>query len=129
MILVDSSVWISYFRAEDKPVVHQLRSIKNTTQILVGDLILLEILQGARNEHHASAIEQYLRTFRTVPLLDPHLAARAAGNFRYLRQLGVTVRKTADTIIATFCIENDHELLQQDRDFLPFSTHLGLRLA
>ena len=69
--------------------------------ILVGDLILLEILQGARDERHASRIEADMRRFAIVPLLDDILAVRVARNFRKLSSLGITIRKTADIIIGT----------------------------
>jgi hypothetical protein len=97
--------------------------------ILVGDLILLEVLQGARDEAHALRIERGLRRFDVVPLLDADLASRAARNYRKLRDLGVTVRKTADIIIGTFCIEHRCSLLHDDRDFTPMEKHLGLVAA
>ena len=127
MILVDSSVWISYFRAEERPAVQLLRSMRKPTDILVGDLILMEVLQGARDKRHADSIESNMREFRGAAMLGPKIAVKAAANFRHLRERGITVRKTIDTIIATFCIENDHQLLHQDRDFAHFETHLGLR--
>ena len=97
--------------------------------LLVGDLILLEVLQGARSEAHAAQIERGLRQFDIAPLLDPDLAPIAARNYRKLRDLGVTVRKTADIIIGTFCIEHGHALLHDDRDFAPMEQHLGLKAA
>lgn len=127
MIVVDSSGWIAYLRAEDKPGVHFLRSMRKPSDILVGDLILMEVLQGARDERHAAAIEKHLRRFTIVSVLDTGIAVKAAENYRLLRGHGITVRKTIDTIIATFCIENDHQLLHQDRDFSHFQKHLGLR--
>ena len=97
--------------------------------LLVGDLILLEILQGARDEAHATRIERGLRQYRVVPLLDDDLAPRAARNYRKLREAGVTIRKTADIIIGTFCIERRHALLHDDRDFAPMEEHLGLKVV
>lgn len=96
-------------------------------EILVGDLILLEVLQGARDEAHASRIERLLRTFQVVPMLDEDVAVEAARNFRMLRARGVTIRKTVDLIIGTFCIMQGYALLHGDRDFLPMEQHLGLR--
>ena len=95
--------------------------------LLVGDLILLEILQGARDDLHAARIERDLRQYAIVSLLDDSLAVRAAMNYRRLRALGVTVRKTADIIIGIFCIEAGHVLLHDHRDFAPMEIHLGLR--
>jgi predicted nucleic acid-binding protein len=97
--------------------------------ILVGDLILLEILQGARDEPHAARIERGLRRFQIVPLLDADLAPRAARNYRRLRDMGITIRKTNDIIIGTFCIERGCSLLHDGRDFVAMEEHLGLVAA
>ena len=129
MIVVDSSVWIAHLRGEDTPEVRKLRTLDEPDQILLGDLILLEVLQGARDERHAGRIERQLRQFQIASMLSPDLAPRIARNYRYLRDRGVTVRKTVDMIIATFCIEGGHRLLHADRDFDPMAAHLGLRVA
>jgi predicted nucleic acid-binding protein len=129
VIVVDSSVWIAHLRGSDVPQVHRLRAIDPPDQILVGDLILLEVLQGARDERHAERIERNLRQFAIAPMLSDACAVRAARHYRTLRARGVTVRKTIDLIIATFCLDHDHHLLHDDRDFDPFATHLGLRVA
>ena len=127
MIVVDSSVWIAYFRDVDLPCVRTLDAIGDTDLILVGDIVLLEVLQGARGDDHARRIERHLTKFNVAGMLDPALAVVAAAKYRRLRALGFTVRRTTDLIIATFCIENDHDLLHNDRDFQPFADHLGLR--
>src|SRR5690606_2342045 len=114
MILVDSSVWISNLRNTPTPAARKLRSIENTEEILIGDLILLEVLQGARDEAHAARLEREMREFNIARMLDEDLAIRAARNYRTLLVKGVTVRKTMDVIIATFCIENGHRLLHED---------------
>src|SRR4051794_11582131 len=129
MIVVDSSIWIAHLRGEQAGPVRKLRSIAEADEILVGDLILLEVLSGARDEAHAARIERDLRHFTIEPMLDDRLAARAAANYRELRRRGSTVRKTIDVIIGTFCLEYGHSLLHDDRDFDPFATHLGLRVA
>jgi predicted nucleic acid-binding protein len=129
MILVDSSVWIAHLRGHRTPAVRKLEAAASREPLLVGDLILLEILQGARDEAHAERIERGLRRYPVVPLLDGDLAPRAARNYRRLRTLGVTVRKTADIIIGTFCIEHRYALLHDDRDFAPMEKHLGLMAA
>ncbi len=98
-------------------------------QILIGDLILLEVLQGARDEAHAARIELGLRRFPIVPMLNDDLAVRAARNDRLLRSRGVTVRKTVDVIIGTFCLMGGHALLHEDRDFEPMVTWMGLRVV
>lgn len=129
MIVVDSSVWIANLRNSDVPAVHRLRSFEDNDQIIVGDLILLEVLQGARDDGQAARIERDLRRFDVVAMLDDALAVRAAANYRTLRARGVTPRKMADLIIGTFCIERGCGLLHDDRDFDPMVEHLGLRLA
>jgi predicted nucleic acid-binding protein len=129
VILVDSSVWIAHLRGSWTPATAKLEAAAGREPILVGDLILLEVLQGARDEAHAARIERGLRRFDVVPLLDGDLAPRAARNYRKLRDLGVTVRKTADIIIGTFCIERRCALLHDDRDFGPMEEHLGLIAA
>lgn len=129
MILVDSSVWIAHLRGARTPAVERLASTVGREPVLIGDLILLEILQGARDEFHATTIERWLRQFEVVPLLDQGLAPQAARNYRRLRALGIAVRKTADIIIGTYCIEHGHALLHDDRDFEPMEKHLGLKVA
>lgn len=128
MILVDSSVWIAHLKGRTTPATVKLKAAAEREPLLVGDLMVLEILQGARNEVHAARIERALRQYAIVSLLDAELAARAARNYRRLRVLGVTIRKTADIIIGTFCIEHGHALLHDDRDFAPMHAHLGLKV-
>jgi predicted nucleic acid-binding protein len=129
VILVDSSVWIAQLRGSWTVATAKLEALAGREPILVGDLILLEVLQGARDEAHATRIERGLRRFDVVALLDADLAPRAARNYRKLRDLGVTIRKTADIIIGTFCIERRCALLHDDRDFAPMEEHLGLVAA
>jgi len=129
MILVDSSVWIAHLVGRATPETAKLEDAAAREPLLVGDLILLEVLQGARTEAHAARIERALRQFAVVPLLGEDMASKAARNYRRLRALGVTVRKTADIIIGTFCIEHGHALLHADRDFTPMQKHLGLVVA
>ena len=129
MILVDSSVWIAHLRGHRTSATAKLEAAAGREPLLIGDLILLEVLQGARDESHAARIERGLRRYVLVPLLDADLAPRAARNHRKLSELGITIRKTADIIIGTFCIERGHSLLHDDRDFAPMEEHLGLRVA
>lgn len=129
MILVDSSVWIAHLRGRRTPATARLEIIAGREPLLIGDLIMLEVLQGARDESQAAQIERALRQYVVVSLLDADLAARAARNYRKLRGLGITIRKTADIIIGTYCIEYRHSLLHDDRDFAPMEKHLGLMAA
>lgn len=129
MIVADSSVWISLFRKDDRDVASQLRALIPQGVILLGDVILMEVLQGARDQRDARWIEQNLRDFPVVSMLSPILAVKAAANYRTLRGKGFTTSKAPDLIIGTYCIEYGHSLLQYDKDYLPMAEHLGLRLA
>ena len=129
MIVVDTSVWVDHLRGTATPSVRRLRALIPRGQILVGDLILCEILQGLRSETEAILVEATMRKFAVAALLDPDLAIIAAANYRQLRRVGVTIRKTIDVIIGTFCIERGHALLHSDRDFEPMERFLGLRTA
>ncbi len=127
MILVDSSVWIDYFKGTITPQTERLDSLLGREPLAIGDLILTEVLQGFANEGDFNEVRKLLTSLTVVDLGGQEIAIQAAGNFRTLRRLGVTVRKTIDSLIATRCIESGYELLHDDRDFDPFSKHLGLR--
>lgn len=129
MILVDSSVWIAQLRGQQTAATARLEAAAAREPLLVGDLVLLELLQGARDDAHAARMERGLRQFPMVRLLDENLAVRAAGHYRKLRERGITIRKTADLIIGTYCIEHRCRLLHDDRDFTPMVEHLGLEVA
>jgi hypothetical protein len=128
MIVVDSSVWIANLRDDKTEAVAKLRAIEDPDAILVGDLVLLEVLQGARSEAHAARIEGAMRQFSIESMLDDNLAVRAAAHYRLMREQGATVRKTVDLVIATFCLERGHVLLHDDRDFDAMAAHLALRV-
>ena len=128
MIAVDSSTWIGHFRRGESNSIRVLRSLFGETELLVGDIVLLEILQGARDEAHAVRIARELNAFNIVRMLDEEIAVQAAHNYRALRGKGVTIRKTVDLVIGTFCIEHGHTLLHDDRDFEPMRMHLGLQV-
>ena len=127
MILVDSSVWIDLLNDVVTEQVRRLRALLPTTPLLIGDLILCEVLQGFRIEAQARLVERSLSRFEAVSLIDPELAVKAAANYRFLRRRGITVRKTIDVIIATYCIQRGHSLLHSDRDFAPMERLLGLQ--
>ena len=127
MILVDSSVWIDYFNGASTPQVEKLDECLGSEPLVIGDLILTEVLQGFATDRAFNSARRLLTSLEVVHLGGEDLALQAAVNFRLLRTLGVTVRKTIDTVIATFCIENGLTLLHCDRDFDPFIEHLGLR--
>lgn len=129
MILVDSSVWIDFFRGVTTPQVDTLDRLLGVEPLAVGDLILAEVLQGFRSEKQFNQARKLLLTLEQVDIGGQEIAVQAARNFRTLRDRGVTIRKTIDTLIATRCIESDIALLFSDRDFDPFVEHLGLRSA
>lgn len=129
MILVDSSVWIDHLRDTVTGQVAYLRSLVSQDELLVGDLILCEVLQGLRDDTEAKFVEEALREFEIVALVDPELAVKAASNYRLLRGRGYTIRRTIDLIIGTFCIERGHSLLHNDRDFTAMENFLGLQAA
>ncbi len=126
MILVDSSVWIDYFRGTATPQSDRLDSLLGAEPLAIGDLILAEVLQGFSSERDFNQVRKSLDAFTHVELGGKEIAIQAARNFRILRGLGVTVRKTIDTVIATRCIESGYTLLHSDRDFDAFEKHLGL---
>ena len=127
LIVVDSSVWIDRIRNRSSAAVDRLRLILEKEIIVVGDIILLEILQGAGDDLQARKLQRAMSRYKIVDMLNTDIAIQSAFNFRFLRGKGITIRKTADLIIGTWCIENDCSLLHNDRDFLPMVEHLGLR--
>ena len=129
MILVDASVWIDYFRGVATPQSDKLDTLLGVEQVLTGDLILTEVLQGFVSERDFNQARKLLTSVPLIPLVGADIAFQAAKNFRKLRTLGITIRKTIDTLIATSCIEKQLSLLYSDRDFDPFVQHLGLRSA
>lgn len=129
MILVDSGVWIDYFNGMETAETNCLDDNLGLEPIAIGDLILTEVLQGFRSDRDFARARDFLSALSVRQLLDGHRALRAASNYRTLRKLGVTVRKTTDIIIGTWCIETRTPLLYSDRDFDPMTTHLGLQSA
>jgi len=129
VILVDSSVWIDYFRGTPTPQAEKLDSLLGIEPIATGDLILTEVLQGFVSDRDFNQARKLMTSLVVLDLAGRTTAIQAARNFRLLRSLGVTVRKTIDTVIATRCIESGLPLLFSERDFDPFVEHLGLRSA
>ena len=129
MLVVDTSVWVDYFNGIENPQTNYLHAILNQTPILMGDLILAEVLQGFRYDPDFERVRGALGRYVQVNMVSPVLAVQSARNYRLLRQKGVTVRKTIDSLIATYCIENNHGLLHNDSDFDGYETYLGLRVV
>jgi predicted nucleic acid-binding protein len=126
LIVVDSSVWIDFLKGRNASHVQRLRALLGASEIIVGDLMLCEVLQGLDSERAAFEVEGLLRRFNVVPMASDAIAVLAARNFRSLRRRGITVRKTIDLLIGTWCIENGIPLLHNDSDFHPMARHLGL---
>ncbi|MFT4913860.1 MAG: putative nucleic acid-binding protein [Brevundimonas sp.] len=129
MTLVDSSVWIDYFNGVGTRESDHLDAILGVEPVVTGDLIVAEVLQGFRRDRHFSQALRLMQSLEPIDIGGFDIAVQAARNFRTLRGLGVTVRKTIDCLIATRCIRSGHALLYSDRDFDPFVRHLALRPA
>ena len=131
MIVVDTTVWVDHFRDNRTTGVATLREIiaADLADIVVGDLVLCEVLQGLTSERDAVRIERMLRAFEVEAMTGVEIAVKAAANYRRLRSLGITVRKTIDMLIGTFCIEHGYGLLHADRDYDPMERHLGLQVV
>jgi predicted nucleic acid-binding protein len=129
VIVVDSSVWIDFFHGVSTPEVERLDGLFGVTPLAIGDLILVEVMQGFRTDQDVATARQLFRSLALLPMLGGSNAWKAAENYRQLRRKGITVRKTIDGIIATACIEANLPLLFSDRDFQPYVEHLGLELA
>ncbi len=128
MILVDSSVWIDYFNGKITKQTNLLDSLFGSELIVIGDLILTEVLQGFQQDRDFNKAKKLLSALIFRQMLGRQLAIKSAENYRILRKKGVTVRKTIDVIIATFCIANNLPLLHSDRDFHPMEKHLNLKV-
>jgi predicted nucleic acid-binding protein len=126
MILVDSSVWIDYFNGKISPQTDWLDAALGKEVIIVGDIILVEVLQGFKSDRDFSKAKELLSHFQFMEMLGRELAVKSAENYRFLRKKGVTVRKTVDVIIGTFCIHHGISLLHDDADFDPLTRYLKL---
>ena len=127
MILVDSSVWIDYFRGRPTAQTDLLEGLLDSQELAIGDLILTEVLQGCKLDKEFNEVWRLLSRLDLVVLGGEDVMIEAAKNYRKLRNLGVTVRGTIDVVLATRCIVSGHQLLHSDRDFDAFEQHLGLR--
>ena len=129
MIFVDSSAWIDYFNGATNTQTDYLDGLLGSESIALGDLVLIEVLQGFRRDRDYRIARELLTSLRVFTLGGQDMALQSACNFRLLRKKGVTVRKTIDVLIATFCINKEIPLLHSDKDFEPFHKHLKLRKA
>ena len=128
MVLVDTSVWVDYFNGLETPRTDRLDQLLGSGRLLTGDLILAELLQGFAKDADYRTARRLLLELPCAELVGRENALRAADYYRRLRKRGVTVRKTIDVLIGTYCIQHGHELLHADRDFDSMQRHLGLRV-
>jgi len=129
MILVDTSVWIDYFNGSDTVETSILDTRLGLEPLLIGDLILVEVLQGFRSQAEITRAARLLAGLEFRELVGRQIALKSASNYRSLRARGMTVRKTIDVIIGTWCIVNSHQLLHSDRDFDVLEQYLGLQVV
>ena len=128
MIIADTSVWIDYVRGVDSVQTDLLDYELLHDRVATGDIIIVEFLQGFREEREYRIAKQIMDRLEYYNFLGKEMAIESAENFRKLRKNGITIRKTIDVIIGTFCIENGFELLHNDRDFDPMEKYLGLKV-
>ena len=128
MIVADTSAWIDYFRGVRAGHTDILDDVLATERIVIGDLIIVELLQGFKTDNDIKAVKSIIESLEYRDFAGRDIAFKSAANYRRLRAMGITVRKTIDVLIATFCIENGFALIHNDRDFDPFEAHLGLRV-
>lgn len=129
MVIVDTTVWVDYFRGASNPETEWLDRHLNRQRLGLMDLILCEVLQGIQEPASFTRVRDQLLAFQVFETGGIDLAVAAAENYRALRRRGITVRRTIDCLIATFCLEAGHELLHRDRDFDPFEQALSLRVV
>lgn len=129
MIIADTSVWIDYFNGVESAETDALDLALDDGVIAIGDIIFLEILQGFRDDKDYEMAKSKLSSLDLFEMFGRSAVYKYADNYRFLRKKGITIRKTTDIIIATFCIENKIPLLFTDRDFVPFTKHLKLKSA
>jgi predicted nucleic acid-binding protein len=129
LIFVDSSVWIDYFNGTDSTETDRLDKLLGNEPIGIGGLVLIEVLQGFKHDRDYHTARELLTSLKIFTLGGQEIAIKSADNFRLLRKKGITVRKTIDVLIATFCIEKKLALLHSDKDFETFHEHLKLANA
>lgn len=127
MILVDSSIWVDYFNGTETLGTQKLDNLLGIEPICCGDLILAEVLQGFRDDSDYETAKKLLLSLPCHELASQKTCLESAKNYRFLRKKGITIRKTIDCLIASYCVENQIVLLHSDKDFHPFQQHLGLK--
>ena len=128
MVVVDTSVWIDFVRGIDTPYTNALDFELLHNHVITGDLLITEFLQGFRTDRDFEAAKEIMESLIYCDMLGKDIALKSAANFRFLRKNGITIRRTTDIIIGTFCIEHELPLLHNDKDFEPMEKYLGLRV-
>ena len=126
MVIVDTSVWIDFFNGKIDKQTDKLNELLINEDLIIGDIILAEILQGFKSDSDFNTAKNVLIELPCYAISSKEIAIKSSENFRFLRKKGFTVRKSVDMLIGTFCIENNIPLLHSDRDFQPMQKHLGL---
>ncbi len=127
MVVIDTSAWIEFLNDTGHEIVTVLEYALDNELICLGDLVYCEVLQGIKNKRELNRVKSLFSTLHREPIGGFDMCERASENYKYLRSTGVTVRKTIDVIIGTFCLENGHEIIHNDRDFKHMEEHLGLK--
>jgi predicted nucleic acid-binding protein len=128
MILIDTSAWIEYFQGGTPSVVRKIETCLQEEDVAIGDLIYCEIMQGLYSDADRRQVDDLLSGLPRFEMVGFEMAGKAAANYRLLRTKGVTVRKTIDVLIGTFCAEHDLTLVHNDRDFDLMAKHIGLKI-
>lgn len=128
MVIVDTSAWVEYFRNGDPSIVKRVDTCLDRDLVVIGDLIYCEVLQGIKIKREREKVSSLLLSLPQYEMVGFHIAEKSAENYRFLRFKGVTVRKTIDVIIGTFCVENNLLLVHQDKDFDFMAPHIGLEI-
>lgn len=129
MIVVDTTVWVDYLRGTHTPQTDWLDANLLRERFGLTDPILCEVLQGMTTERDFETVRRDLLNFEILMMGGIELAITTARNYRRLRAEGRTVRRTIDSLIATFCLLEGHTLLHSDRDYDPFEEVLGLSVV
>lgn len=126
MVIVDTSAWVEYFRNGLPTVVSKVDRCLDQDLVGIGDLVYCELMQGIRSPRHRTEVSSLLLSLPHFNMVGFHIAEKSAANYRFLRSKGVTVRKTIDVLIGTFCAEHGFQIVHHDSDFNLMAQHIGL---
>jgi len=126
MVIVDTSAWVEFFRNGLPTVVSKVDRCLDQDLVGIGDLVYCELMQGIRSPRHRTEVSSLLLSLPHFNMVGFHIAEKSAANYRFLRSKGVTVRKTIDVLIGTFCAEHGFQIVHHDSDFNLMAQHIGL---